>query len=185
MNFEGIPKTFWHSVSICLLVVTCGLTFVAYKAENFTLKYNEMELFSNSNDALKAELDQQAANIAQQAETLKLKEIEIDRLRALSEERLGALEEAETSIDELKAKLELTVVDENINEDLLKEFEEIVYSFATEKTMQPEIQASQNKLEELAVLQQQQQIQQQQQQVQFERQQQVQQQIQQQIQQRY
>lgn len=86
MNLESIPKTFWHSVSICLLIVTCGLTYVAYKSENFTLQYNEMKLFSNSNETLKAQLNQQAANIEQQVQTLEEKEAELERLRLLDSE---------------------------------------------------------------------------------------------------
>lgn len=35
MNLEAIPKSFWHVSSICLLIATCGLTFVAYEAEGF------------------------------------------------------------------------------------------------------------------------------------------------------
>ena len=44
MDLEAIPKSFWHASSISLLIITCGLTLVAYKAEGFTLKYDEIEL---------------------------------------------------------------------------------------------------------------------------------------------
>lgn len=184
MNLESIPKTFWHSVSICLLIVTCGLTYVAYKAENFTLQYNKMQLFANSNETLKAQLNQQAANIAQQVQTLNEKEAELENLRLLAETRLKDLEEAQKRVEELKSRLRSSKNVEALNGELTKKFEVLTSTVADRAVKESEIMESRAKLEALNLIQKQQQIQQEQQQLQVIQQQEIQQKIQQQIQQR-
>ena len=193
MNIESIPRTFWHSISICLLIVTCGLTYVAYKSENFTLQYNELQLFANSNDALKAQLNQQADNIAQQVQTLNEKEVELERLRLLAETRLKDLEEAQKKVEELKSRLRSSKNVGALHGESAKKFEVLspaapatpTAPAVTDKNVKSEIMESRAKLEALNVIQEQQQIQQQQQQLQIIQQQEIQQKIQQQIQQRY
>lgn len=105
MNLEAIPKTFWHTISICLLIVTTGLVTIAYKAENFSIKYNEIELLSSGNQAMKTQLDQQAENIVRQAQIMNERQAEIEQLKRLSEDRLKELNEAHNLIADLNSKI--------------------------------------------------------------------------------
>jgi len=38
MDISNIPKTFWHSVSIAILVATIGLTIIAYRSASVSIE---------------------------------------------------------------------------------------------------------------------------------------------------
>lgn len=38
MDIQHIPKTFWHALSIAVLVVSAGLTYIAYRSSTVTIE---------------------------------------------------------------------------------------------------------------------------------------------------
>lgn len=44
MNLESIPKSFWHALSLAVLVMTTAFALVTYRAGNYSLKYEGLEL---------------------------------------------------------------------------------------------------------------------------------------------
>lgn len=98
MSMESIPKTFWHSASVSLLVLTLGFTYIAYQAENFSLKFNRLELAKTSTDALEASLESQAALLQQ-------REDELAELQDLHDKQAAELELARAELEELSREL--------------------------------------------------------------------------------
>ena len=38
MDISNIPKTFWHSLSIAILIATIGLTIISYKSDSVSIE---------------------------------------------------------------------------------------------------------------------------------------------------
>lgn len=38
MDIQSIPRTFWHSISLAILIVSAGLTHVAYKSSDVSIE---------------------------------------------------------------------------------------------------------------------------------------------------
>ena len=63
MDIQQIPKTFWHALSLAVIVVSCGLTYIAYKSSSVSIeianaKINLSSEMATSQVALKSALDQ-------------------------------------------------------------------------------------------------------------------------------
>ena len=63
MDIQQIPKTFWHAVSLAVIVVSCGLTFIAYQASSVSIEIANAKItlsseVATSQVALKSALDQ-------------------------------------------------------------------------------------------------------------------------------
>ncbi|SEF93465.1 hypothetical protein [Vibrio hangzhouensis] len=62
MEIQHIPKTFWHALSVAVLVVSSGLTYIAYKSSSVSIelanaKINLSSEVASSTIALKNALD--------------------------------------------------------------------------------------------------------------------------------
>lgn len=182
MNLEAIPKAFWYAISLSLLISTSGLTYIAYKAETFTLKYKEVEFFSDGNMNFKAQLEKQAENLQEQERTLAQREAEIQKLETLAEERYADLEEAKTQLNSLTEQVENC---EAAKTAIAKTKRQLANDLESEREKKRKASEAKTVLEELKSQQKQQVYQQQQQQQVIKSQQRQQNQIQQQIQQRY
>ena len=63
MDIQHIPKTFWHSLSIAVLVVSSGLTYIAYRSSTVSIelantKINLSSELASSTIALSSALDE-------------------------------------------------------------------------------------------------------------------------------
>lgn len=63
MELQHIPKTFWHSLSIAVLVVSSGLTYIAYRSSTVSIelanaKINLSSEVASSTIALNTALDE-------------------------------------------------------------------------------------------------------------------------------
>lgn len=63
MDIQHIPKTFWHALSIAILIVSSGLTYIAYRSSNVSIelanaKINLSSEVASSTIALKSALDE-------------------------------------------------------------------------------------------------------------------------------
>lgn len=116
MNIESIPKTLWHAISISILVVAIGFTYIAYKAEGFSLKYDGIELITQGNKAL-------ALNLKEQSELLSKREKELEELQALYEIKIKELEAANRQISSLTKSNTLGVTEKSKIAKVLRETE--------------------------------------------------------------
>ncbi|MBI2514490.1 MAG: hypothetical protein HYV96_21150 [Opitutae bacterium] len=48
MNLEHIPKTFWHALSLSIVLLTIGFITITYRSGSFTLKYADLEFQTNA-----------------------------------------------------------------------------------------------------------------------------------------
>lgn len=97
MNIEYIPKTFWHSLSIAIITITGGFTYVGIKEGQFSVKAASLELATSSNDA-------RAALISEQEITLEKQSKELSELKALYEIKIKELQEAQKQIESLTSR---------------------------------------------------------------------------------
>lgn len=63
MDIQHIPKTFWHALSIAVLVVSAGLTYIAYRSSTVSIelanaKINLSSEVASSTIALRSALDE-------------------------------------------------------------------------------------------------------------------------------
>ncbi|HIJ79222.1 MAG: hypothetical protein OEY01_09415 [Desulfobulbaceae bacterium] len=69
MDIQQIPKTFWHSLSIALLVVSTGLTYVAYKSSTVSIEFANAKINFSSEIASSTIALNTALEEAQKAKT--------------------------------------------------------------------------------------------------------------------
>lgn len=101
MDTSHIPKTFWHSLSFCIVVGTLGIIFIAYRASSVSIE------IANAKIVLSSTL----------SETKEIKsELEVENKRLISanrrlEEKIESLEKSgkipkgSISIEELKTDI--------------------------------------------------------------------------------
>ena len=63
MDLQHIPKTFWHSLSLAVVVISVGLTYIAYRSSNVSIelanaKINLSSEVASSTIALNAALEE-------------------------------------------------------------------------------------------------------------------------------
>lgn len=67
MDISNIPRTFWHSLSFCMVVSTVGLLVIAYKASSVSIKIAnaKIELSSavSQTKEIKADLEAESARM--------------------------------------------------------------------------------------------------------------------------
>ena len=44
MDIQYIPKTFWHALSIAVLIVTIGLTYIAYRSSSVSIELADAKI---------------------------------------------------------------------------------------------------------------------------------------------
>lgn len=97
MNIESIPKTFWHSLSIAVMAISGGFTYVGIKEGNFSVKASSLELATSNNDA-------RSALIEEQSLTIEKKSKELSELEALYQSKLEEIKKAEELIESLASR---------------------------------------------------------------------------------
>lgn len=74
MDTSNIPKTFWHSLSFCMVAGTVGLLVIAYKASSVSIEIAnaKIELLSavSQTKEIKASLEAESKRLASSARTL-------------------------------------------------------------------------------------------------------------------
>ncbi len=117
---ESIPKSFWHAVSVAILLVTVGLMYVFYHAGEIAIKYKNIEISANK-------LDSQASRLKGKYEALIEKEInyvkEIRRLEELltnSTETGGACNDEQESDDRETLSRTFIELRDSANNELLQ-----------------------------------------------------------------
>ena len=95
MEIQHIPKTFWHALSVAVLVVSSGLTYIAYKSGSVSIelanaKINLSSEVASSTIALKNALDtaKKAKEVAEQkyAELISKHDLVNEQLKKLQAE---------------------------------------------------------------------------------------------------
>ncbi len=86
MDLQHIPRTFWHSLSIAVVVISVGLTYIAYRSSSVSIelanaKINLSSEVASSTIALNAALEEakqakQAADSKYQALLLRYQRLE-------------------------------------------------------------------------------------------------------------
>lgn len=85
MEVSGIPKFFWISLSLCMLIATCGIVFIAYRSSSVSIEIANAKI--NLNAALNTtkyarnDLEEELAQVKKIATDIKSK---INLLRTLS-----------------------------------------------------------------------------------------------------
>ncbi|MCG7865842.1 MAG: hypothetical protein JAY74_05640 [Candidatus Thiodiazotropha taylori] len=107
MDIQHIPRTFWHALSIAVIVVSSGLTYIAYRSSNVSIelanaKINLSSEVASSTIALNAALDE-AKKAKTEAESKYTKLLE--KHEALKEQ-LASIEEKAKTDSALKMSLE-------------------------------------------------------------------------------
>ncbi len=97
MNLESIPKTFWHSLSLSVVILSVGFVGVALLTGNLTIKYQGLELASRS--------DELGAALAEQQRNLEEKSARLDAQEKALAERLVEFEKAQASLAQLRDQL--------------------------------------------------------------------------------
>ena len=97
MEIQHIPKTFWHSLSIAVLTISSGLTYVAYNSSELTLELANAKISLNSNVASTTVALNNAVNNA--------KSIKVDAEKAY-EEVLARNVMLEQQIESLKGQIQ-------------------------------------------------------------------------------
>ena len=44
MDMSNVPKSFWHSLSFCMVVATLGLLFIAYKSSSVSIEIADAKI---------------------------------------------------------------------------------------------------------------------------------------------
>lgn len=44
MDMSNVPKSFWHSLSFCIVVATLGLLFIAYKSSSVSIEIADAKI---------------------------------------------------------------------------------------------------------------------------------------------
>ncbi|ANQ16850.1 MULTISPECIES: hypothetical protein [Vibrio] len=113
MEITGVPKSFWHASSFCIVALTISFIVFSFKSGELNIKFNQLEIKATQTLALQQTIERQKQNL--------------DSQRKLIEERSKILSDVEgqisTKISELKKlEEELTSVKDDIDAGRLKDF---------------------------------------------------------------
>ena len=83
MDIAGIPKTFWHAVSVSILALTFGLLLIAYRSANVTIEIANTKIVLsktiNETERLNEDLKKEASRLERVRVGLNQKVAEFDR----------------------------------------------------------------------------------------------------------
>lgn len=116
MEITGVPKSFWHASSFCIVTLTISFMVFSFKSGELNIKFNQLEIKASQTLALQQTVERQKQNLENQ--------------RTLIEERSKILSDVE---DKISAKInELKKIEEDlenfkgdvsaVNNDRLKDF---------------------------------------------------------------
>jgi len=99
MDVSQIPKSFWHSLSFCMVVATLGLLFIAYKASSVSIEIanTKIELSSalTKTKEIKSELEKENDRLKNVSSKLEEKILSFESKIAIAPKK-------SISVDELK-----------------------------------------------------------------------------------
>ena len=101
MNLDGIPKTFWHSLSLSVLILTGGFVYVSVKSGNLVVKYADLEFKTSSAETAIADAEV-ALRVAkkeseEKAEQLRREKAEIEEALADARRQIDAFVAAQSA----------------------------------------------------------------------------------------
>lgn len=120
MNLQGIPRSFWHSVSFALVTFTIGFMFISYSYGDLTVKFNELEIRTSNATSLEESLNAQALILQTRDETIAEREKEIDELSTMLDKKASELEEVRTELASLQNE-----IDSNRARDVISKIDNI------------------------------------------------------------
>jgi len=104
LNLEQIPRTFWHSASLSLLVFTFGFLYISFSLGDLKVKFKDLEFRSTAVTVLESTLDLQRKNISKQAATIAERVKEVDELKGLLEGKIEQVDSLKQYITQLESE---------------------------------------------------------------------------------
>jgi len=118
MITDNIPKSFWHSLSVSVLILTAGFVYVSVKSGNLVVKYADLEFKTSSAETAIADA-QAALEAAKQesdarSEKLRKEKAQLEKALADAKQKIDAFVATQTATGTSTSRDEVTKLKEQL-----------------------------------------------------------------------